>query len=216
MRSRIRSPKPSKQETTPRANVLAMAWLACLVLLMPTNYRAGTETAHPHAFFQEMIDLVVGHTHEHGGAMGEESGHDHDHSQGNDHTHSHEPGHDATGQRASSHNHPHEGDPASVMPASASMTSHAPDLPSVSELTPSAEKATAIWMLALVLSALACAGWRRRDLWALAPILKPVARRVEAPPPRMNFAFATFEPVVHHVLPTGSCSTIIAAGSCFS
>ncbi len=36
-----------------------------LMLLMPVSYRAGTETAHPHAFFQGMLDMISGEPHEH-------------------------------------------------------------------------------------------------------------------------------------------------------
>ncbi|MGN6484986.1 MAG: hypothetical protein ACTHMX_11345, partial [Thermomicrobiales bacterium] len=62
--------------------------MAFLVLLMPMNYRAGTETDHPHAFFQEVIDLVTGSPHEHGAEVGFE--HVHAGEEAN-HNHGHEP-----------------------------------------------------------------------------------------------------------------------------
>lgn len=137
--------------------------MALLVLLMPTNYRAGTQTSHPHAFFQEMIDLVVGHTHEHGESI--DPAPDHGHDTGSNHTHSQAEGEDHPAQTKA-------------------VSSSAPDLPGVSELTPSAEKANAILVLTMILSAIAQAGWRRRDLWSRERVLRAVVHPVEAPPPR--------------------------------
>jgi hypothetical protein len=140
--------------------------MALLVMLMPTNYRAGTETPHAHAFFQEMIDLVVGHTHEHGEPIG--TVHTHADDNGASHSHSYTLG---------------IGSPSVV--AAITTTSSAPDVPHVSELTPSVEKANAILILATLLSAFGIAGWRRRALWSPERALQAVVHLVEAPPPRL-------------------------------
>jgi len=42
--------------------------LVGLLLLMPMNYRAGTDLAHPHAFFQGILDTFSGTAHHHGDA----------------------------------------------------------------------------------------------------------------------------------------------------
>lgn len=44
---------------------MTMLGMVSLLFLMPVNYRAGAEAAHPHAFFQGMIDLITGQPHEH-------------------------------------------------------------------------------------------------------------------------------------------------------
>jgi hypothetical protein len=44
-----------------------MLGLACVLLLMPASYRAGTETPHPHAFFQGIVEVITGQAHEHDG-----------------------------------------------------------------------------------------------------------------------------------------------------
>lgn len=44
-----------------------MLGLVCVLLLMPASYRAGTETPHPHAFFQGIVEAITGHAHEHDG-----------------------------------------------------------------------------------------------------------------------------------------------------
>lgn len=154
--------------------------MALLVLLMPTNYRAGTETSHPHAFFQEMIDLVVGHPHEHGDAIGGTTAHEHEDSAGGAHTHD-----DGKASGANTHTAGADAAVSTTSPMTAiSSRASALDVPGVSELTPSVEKASAILILTMLLSAIALAGWKRRDLWTSVRVLREIAHLVEAPPPR--------------------------------
>jgi hypothetical protein len=56
---------------------LLLGLLTMLLLVMPVNYSAGTDSDHPHAFFQPVIDRITGHTHSHG-----EHQHEHDHAHG--------------------------------------------------------------------------------------------------------------------------------------
>ena len=49
----------------PSLTTIGMLGMAALLLLMPANYRAGTEVAHPHAFFQEWLDELTGRPHTH-------------------------------------------------------------------------------------------------------------------------------------------------------
>jgi hypothetical protein len=38
-------------------------FMVMLILVMPMSYRAGTETSHPHAVFQTVIDTIGGRSH---------------------------------------------------------------------------------------------------------------------------------------------------------
>ncbi|MGN6031243.1 MAG: hypothetical protein ACTHQE_06220 [Thermomicrobiales bacterium] len=189
--------------------------MAFLVLLMPMNYRAGTETDHPHAFFQEVIDLVTGSPHEHGAEVG--SGHVHAGEEAtHNHDHSHEPAATVTATvspflaadiplaaavRAAA---------APVAPASSvawparpaadgpvaqegvsgdrdvAVASLSPDLPGVTELTPAAEKGSAILVLATALAGVLLMASTRREWSDATGRLTAIARPVEAPPPRLT------------------------------
>lgn len=197
--------------------------MALLVLLMPMSYRAGTETDHPHAFFQELIDLATGTPHEHGSRVGVS----HEHGAGDAlHHHDDETATTTTttapvatlspflaadiplaaAVEASAAPLPaatsflpfssskDAGEPtteaAGLVAADASrdvvVASLSPDLPSVTDVTPAAEKASAILVLATLLASILLSGWRRRELWTTGTRLFAVAGRVEAPPPRLT------------------------------
>lgn len=189
--------------------------MALLVLLMPMSYRAGTETAHPHAFFQDLIDLATGTPHEHGSHVGAS----HEHGAG-DAQHHHDAGTTpapvatlspflaadiplAAAVEVSSASRPvptaslpfrsvkDSGQPTTgAVAADASrdvvVASLSPDLPGMTDVTPAAEKASAILVLATLLAGILLDGWRRRDLWTTGTRLFAVATRVEAPPPRLT------------------------------
>ena len=220
----------------PRATRGILAGMALLVLLMPMNYRAGTATDHPHAFFQEAIDLLTGSPHEHGDDPATAIGHAHD---SHHHTAPRTGGADAVATvspflaadiplaaaaraaaQAATVPSPSTGaaaDPAttttpdttttttttttawpvgraSAIPAGlgaahagrdAGVASSSPDLPSVSSLTPAAEKASAILILTTALAALLLAASRRRMLSDAVDRLTAIVRPVDAPPPRV-------------------------------
>lgn len=50
---------------TVRGRDLVLGMLVLATLMMPVNYRAGTDLAHSHSVFQSIIDTVTGHTHHH-------------------------------------------------------------------------------------------------------------------------------------------------------
>ncbi|MGC4189772.1 MAG: hypothetical protein QM589_00875 [Thermomicrobiales bacterium] len=191
-----------------------LAGMTLLVLLMPMNYRAGTETDHPHAFFQELIDVITGTPHEHGAEVGEA----HRHASG-DGDHSHVSATTATATispflaadipltAAAEAAHAAGPSHAGVLPASnergarlpASLpagivgsdadrdtvvASFSPDVPGVTDLTPAAEKGSAILVLTTLLATILVAESRRRELWTHVDRLRAVADRVESPPPR--------------------------------
>ncbi|HWK80660.1 MAG TPA: hypothetical protein VNP95_07820 [Thermomicrobiales bacterium] len=205
---------PAVGSLGPRATRGMLAGMALLVLLMPMNYRAGTETDHPHAFFQEVIDLVTGAPHEHGAEVG--SGHAHaGASDGHGHDHSHEPAATVTATvspflaadiplsaavraaaaPASSTAHPARTQtdrPSGMGETStdrdrvvAAVSSLSPDLPGVTDLTPAAEKGSAILVLATALAGVQLAASRRREWSDATDRLTAIARPVEAPPPRI-------------------------------
>lgn len=192
-----------------------LAGMALLVLLMPMSYRAGTEADHPHAFFQELIDIATGTPHEHGAHVGATR----PHTAGDGHHHDAGPSAAvatispflaadiplAAAVEAATSPQPDRSalravaalqDPdAAQAPVSGTLLTNAnrdavvaslsPDLPGLTNLTPAAEKASAILLLTTILVGILLAGWHRRALWAPAMHLLAVPGRVEAPPPRL-------------------------------
>ena len=54
---------PPSSKGSPISGLL-LAFLTGLTLLMPVNYRAGTDHAHPHTAFQLWVDVATGHSHQ--------------------------------------------------------------------------------------------------------------------------------------------------------
>lgn len=215
----------------PRATRAMLAGMALLVLLMPMNYRAGTATDHPHAFFQEAIDLLTGSPHEHGEDPAAAIGHAHDsHHHAAPRTGSAEavatvspflaadiPLAAAAQAAAQAATLPAPSTGAAADPATTTATtttttttwqagrataipaglsaahggrdagaaSSSPDLPSVTSLTPAAEKASAILILTTALATMLLAASRRRTLCDAVDRLTAIVRPVDAPPPRV-------------------------------
>lgn len=44
---------------------MGLAFVAGLTILMPADYRAGTDHVHTHSIFQIWIDAATGHSHHH-------------------------------------------------------------------------------------------------------------------------------------------------------
>jgi len=155
-------------------------------LLMPVNYRAGTETDHPHAFFQGLIDLATGTPHTHGA----------------DALHAHaEEGDRHGGQRqpaaapspspfvaanvplAAAANGASEGGADQLRDVA--VASLSPDLPSVTDLKPVGDTWGTVALLGTVVAGLLAVVSRRREFSTLIDPLRQVCCRVEAPPPRV-------------------------------
>ena len=51
--------------TMPASSSMVLAVAVGLMVLMPVNYRAGTDQAHPHTTFQLWIDAATGQSHHH-------------------------------------------------------------------------------------------------------------------------------------------------------
>lgn len=49
----------------PRPQTVVLLTLLLATVVMPVNYRAGTEVEHPHTIFQGVIDAITGHHHHH-------------------------------------------------------------------------------------------------------------------------------------------------------
>ncbi|MGC4107427.1 MAG: hypothetical protein QM753_13975 [Thermomicrobiales bacterium] len=205
---------------SPRRTQAMLAGMALLMLLMPTNYRAGTGTDHPHAFFQEVIDILSGTPHEHGAEIGAT----HVHADGSTHAHkavaptamatatatispflaadiplaaavraaiAEAPTTTSTGTSLGVVRDAGEdvSVPADTIAAptdrDTAVASLSPDLPSVSDFAPAAEKGSAILMLTTLLAGILLAASRRREFADPRSWLTAIAERVESPPPRI-------------------------------
>jgi hypothetical protein len=158
----------------PRTSIL-LGLTVMLVLAMPMNYRAGTETTHPHAVFQTVIDTVTGRHHHPG------DGHLHTHA--------------ATSSAALSPFAPpsvplnalHGQDQPSLPSASMHI---APDVPSIASMKPSLDQPVTI--VAAGMLVLLAAVVVRRSCWHLVRIPGDTAIAPEPPPPRLLAALASF------------------------
>ena len=54
------------RQRLPRPQSVVLFTLLLATIVMPVNYRSGTDQAHAHTIFQGLIDMVVGHHHHHG------------------------------------------------------------------------------------------------------------------------------------------------------
>lgn len=58
---------PRRPPRPPAISSMVLAFVGGLTLLMPVNYRAGTDHAHAHTTFQLWIDAATGQSHHHHG-----------------------------------------------------------------------------------------------------------------------------------------------------
>jgi len=161
----------------PSLTTLGMLGMAALLLLMPANYRAGADVAHPHAFFQEWLDELTGTPHTHAA--------DHHPATTTDmpvpaSTISPFLAADiplaaaadtATSERAA---------PSSGVPAHATA---APDTPFLTDFSPAVDQGSAIAMAGVLVAMLLLVSIRRQ-LWCPASHLMGTIARLEPPPPR--------------------------------
>jgi hypothetical protein len=135
--------------------------LLCLLVIgtfmMPVSYRAGTDSSHPHTIFQVMVDAIAGQTHSHGEGA-------------------HQPERPA---------------PSPFAPLSVPLTAltadvdpaHDADTPIMLHLSSPISATAAIQVLGLIVASLLLFS-PYRHAWALLSTLRPVANRIETPPPR--------------------------------
>ena len=168
-----------------------MLGMVSLLLLMPVNYRAGAETAHPHAFFQGMIDLITGQTHEHADADAPVR------------VIQSVPTPSATEASISPFTAPDiplaaarrvavtvAGYPGETSPLASSMTTSqmhlSPDTPQLTDLRPALEQGAAIASIGVILTLLLAAA-AGRLLWFPETRLTGRTSSCEPPPPRFGF-----------------------------
>ncbi len=58
------------RQRLPGSQSVVLLTLLLATIVMPVNYRAGTDQAHAHTIFQGLIDAVVGHHHHHDEPVG--------------------------------------------------------------------------------------------------------------------------------------------------
>jgi len=168
-----------------------MLGMVSLLLLMPVNYRAGAEAAHPHAFFQSMIDLITGQLHEHADdgaplrAIQTAPTPSATDASISPFTAADIPL--AAARQVTVADNPGETSPLAP-PASAttSKTHVSPDTPQLTNLQPALEQGAAIASIVVMLTMLmdAAAG---RLLWFPQPRLTGWSSYCEPPPPRFGF-----------------------------
>jgi len=152
----------------PRARTVVLLTLLMATLIMPVNYRAGTETGHSHTIFQGIIDTIVGHPHHH---------------ENQEIASTPEP-------RSSVSPFASVAIPLSVLVhtddavSAGTPTSPEPDLPSLLGLSVPISSTAAIQGLSILIAAL-LAGFVLRPLWSRQNTPNPWCFGQEPPPPRM-------------------------------
>lgn len=168
---------------------MGMLGMVSLLFLMPVSYRAGTESPHPHAFFQGMIELISGQPHEH--------------AEGITDRHAAEDVPAPSGMKASISpfiaadiplatarqvaDTSASGDSATVPTSIASAeTSAGPDTPQLTDLKPALDQGSAIASIGMMLILVASFSIVR-TLWFSQSRLTGLFSRLEPPPPREIF-----------------------------
>lgn len=151
----------------PAISSMVLAFVAGLTLLMPVNYRAGTDYAHAHTIFQIWIDAASGRSHHH--VQNEQV----------------DAGHETSNADAHALQLPHVHAPngEAVILGDASVTQQPDNAEPVTTSMP-IQHANSLGVLS-VLIAMLLADIARRPQWANGRRLFGVVRIPDPPPPRL-------------------------------
>jgi len=164
----------------PSLTAIGMLGMAALLLLMPANYRAGTDVAHPHAFFQEWLDELTGRPHTHAADIMD-----------------HHPAATTDVPAPSSTVSPFlaadiplaaaadaaNGDRSTDRAEAPSRATASSDTPFLTDFSPPLDQGSAIAMIGLLVAMLLVAS-ARRQRWFTGERLTSIAAQLEPPPPR--------------------------------
>jgi len=174
---------------------MGMLGMVSLLLLMPVSYRAGTDTPHPHAFFQGAIELVSGEAHEHAdGTADRHAGQDAPVASATQASQASQASISpfiaadiplAAARQVTDADELEESSPPRASIASAEPNA-GPDTPQLTDLKPALDQGSAIASIGMLLILVASYSTVRK-LWFSNSRLTGLVSLLEPPPPRMTF-----------------------------